>query len=54
MFPLITHVVVFGEFQELYDKIQNLEKHQDRLRAKGLISETPKQIRWRRGGWRWC
>ncbi|KAG7215365.1 hypothetical protein INR49_022564 [Caranx melampygus] len=30
--------------EELYDKIQNLEKHQDRLRAKGLFSQTPKQI----------
>uniref|UniRef100_A0A4W6D703 Mitochondrial ribosomal protein S9 n=1 Tax=Lates calcarifer TaxID=8187 RepID=A0A4W6D703_LATCA len=34
----------YSVMHELYNKIQNLEKYQDRLRAKGLFSQDVKQI----------
>uniref|UniRef100_A0A665STD5 Small ribosomal subunit protein uS9m n=1 Tax=Echeneis naucrates TaxID=173247 RepID=A0A665STD5_ECHNA len=34
----------YSLMHELYNKILNLEKHQDRLRAKGLFSQDVKQI----------
>ncbi|XP_071319900.1 small ribosomal subunit protein uS9m [Trachinotus anak] len=34
----------YSLMHELYEKILNLEKHQDRLRAKGLLSQDAKQI----------
>ncbi|XP_012725037.2 28S ribosomal protein S9, mitochondrial [Fundulus heteroclitus] len=34
----------YSFMHELYGKVLNIEKHQDRLRAKGLFSAEPKQI----------
>uniref|UniRef100_A0A3Q2FMD9 Small ribosomal subunit protein uS9m n=1 Tax=Cyprinodon variegatus TaxID=28743 RepID=A0A3Q2FMD9_CYPVA len=34
----------YSLMHELYAKVLNIEKHQDRLRAKGLFSAEPKQI----------
>ena len=41
---VIIVLLFFDEFQEMYEKILNLEKHQDRLRAKGLFSKDVKQM----------